>query len=211
MTRPQPRLTPPKIVAVHRRDEHILPGLIPALETAGWEPRIVDDLKISPADQPATVILLNLANEDDWRQLELLADQGGAAVLALLPHPRPSLYRRAFMAGASAVASAGDSPAHVARVLHAAMFDYALVPVAALREPRPTPAVLSERDKVLLRGLADGLTTEQLADRVGCSERTVYRRLRRVCNNLQVRSRSEAVSVALRLGLLTSASLAREA
>ena len=203
MARPEPRLTPPKIVAVERRDERLLPALVPVLERAGWEPRVVDDLAAWASERSSAVVLLSLSGEDDWRHLELLTQRNGAVVMALLPHPRPSLYRRAFMAGASAVASAGDSPAHIARVLHAAMFDYALVPVATLREPRTARAVLSERDKVLLRGLADGLTTEQLADRVGCSERTVYRRLRRVCNSLQVRSRSEAVSVALRLGLLT--------
>ena len=211
MANPQPRLTPPKIVAVEHRDERLLPALIPVLERAGWEPRVVDDLRIWATGQSAAVSLLSLADDGDWRRLEMLTEQEGAVVLALLAQPRPSLYRRAFMAGAAAVAAAGDSPAHIARVLHAAMFDYALVPVAALREPRAARAVLSERDKVLLRGLADGLTTEQLADRVGCSERTVYRRLRRVCNNLQVRSRSEAVSVALRLGLLTQPLYARDA
>lgn len=205
MARMEPQPAPPKIVAVQRRDERLLPALLPVLERSGWEPRVVDDLKVWTNGHAAAVSLLRLTAEEDWRQLELLTQHNGAVVLALLPNPRPSLYRRAFLAGASAVAAAGDSPAHIARVLHAAMFEYALVPLAALREPRAPRAVLSERDKVLLRGLADGLTTEQLADRVGCSERTVYRRLRRVCNNLQVRSRSEAVSVAIRLGLLSSA------
>lgn len=204
MASPDMRPTPPKIVAVERRDERLLPALLPALERTGWEPRIVDDLRVWTNGHSSPVSLLSLAEDDDWRRLERLTEHGGGIVVALLPLPRPALYRRAFVAGASAVASVGDSAAHIARVLHAAMFEYALVPVATLREPRTTPAVLSDRDKVLLRGLADGLTTGQLADRVGCSERTIYRRLRRVCNNLQVRSRTEAVSMALRLGLLAS-------
>ena len=204
MARTDPRLAPPKIVAVERRDERLLPGLTPVLQRAGWEPRVVDDLRLWANGQPSPVSLLTLATEEHWRQLERLAKRSGAVVLALLPQARPSLYRRAFLLGASAVASAGDSPAHIVRVLHAALFDYALIPVAALREQPTTRPVLSDRDKALLKGLADGLTTEQIADRVGCSERTVYRQLRRVCNHLQVRSRREAVAVAARLGLLTA-------
>ena len=204
MARPEPRLTPPKIVAVERRDGELLLALTPVLERAGWQPRVVDDLGEWSSAHSSPVSLLSVAGEEDWLRLRRLTEHEGAVVLALLPQAKPSLYRRAFLAGASAVASAGDSPAHIARVLHAAMFEYALVPVATLREPRAARAALSDSDKVLLLGLADGLTTEQIASRVGCSERTVYRRLRRVCNNLQVRSRSEAVSVALRLGLLTT-------
>ena len=204
MARLEPRHPPPKIVAVERRDERLLPALIPVLQRTGWEPRVVDDLKVWSNGQSSAVSLFSLSEDEDWRRLELLTEHDGAVVLALLPYPKPSMYRRAFLAGASAVACVGDSPAHIARVLHAALFEYALVPVATLREPRAARAVISERDRALLRGLADGLTTEQLADRVGCSERTVYRQLRRVCNDLHVRSRSEAVSVAARLGLLSA-------
>ena len=205
MTDPQQRPRPPRIVAVDRRDEHLLPAYREVFSRFGMELRVVSDLAAWTAGQPAPLMLVRVADTEDWSRLEQLARARGAHVVALLSRNVPSFYRRALLTGASGIAAATDAPVHVARVLQAAISDYALVPLTALREANGSTQkpVLSASNTALLRGLAEGMTADQLAEQQGCSERTIYRRIRRLCASLQVRSRDEAVSVAQRLGLLT--------
>lgn len=203
MTDQQTRPRPVRVVAVDRRDEDLLPAYGDVFRRFGLELRPVADLLEWTAQRPAPLIVLKVNETDDWRRLEQLARTSGSTVVALLARSAPSFYRRALLTGASGVAAATDAPAHVARVLQAALANYALLPVAAVREAGASARpVLSPANQALLGGLADGLTTEQLAERDGCSERTVYRRIRRLCASLQVRGRDEAVAVARRMGLL---------
>lgn len=190
-----------RVVAVEGRDQSLARALRPAVARAGWELRIGGDPATN--EHAVSALLVTLASEDDWHRLELLADH--TTVVALLALPTPAAYRRAFSAGASGVAALTDTPAHIVRVLQATLFDYALVPLPALREERAVRRpVVADAERALLRGLAEGLSTQELAARTGCSERTVYRRLRRLRATLQVRGREEAVVVARRLGLLSA-------
>ena len=205
MTDTQQRSRPTRVVAVERRDQHLLPAYREVFSRFGLELRVVADLREWTAEQPAPLMVVRVAETDDWSRLEQLARARDATVIALLSRNVPSFYRRALLTGASGIAAATDAPIHVARVLQAALSDYALVPLTALRETNgssPKP-VLSASNTALLRGLADGMTADELAVKHGCSERTIYRRIRRVCASLQVRSRDEAVAMAQRLGLLT--------
>ena len=60
------------------------------------------------------------------------------------------------------------------------------------------PEQLGEDDRALLSLLARGQTTASVASRLDCSERTVRRRLRGICDALGVRSSMEAVVLAVR-------------
>ncbi|MEV4984200.1 LuxR C-terminal-related transcriptional regulator [Micromonospora sp. NPDC053811] len=62
--------------------------------------------------------------------------------------------------------------------------------------------VLDEGDLRLLRLLATGLPLETVARRMGLSERTVRRRVRAVCDRLDVAAPIQAVVWAVRRGLL---------
>ncbi len=67
----------------------------------------------------------------------------------------------------------------------------------------PAPAVeLSERERDVLRLLADGLTKKELADRLDLSVHTVDNYIRRVYRKLHVNTLGGAVAKALRDGLL---------
>lgn len=67
----------------------------------------------------------------------------------------------------------------------------------------PAPAVeLSDRERDVLRLLADGLTKKELADRLDLSVHTVDNYLRRVYRKLHVNTLGGAVARALRDGLL---------
>ncbi|MER7441470.1 MULTISPECIES: helix-turn-helix domain-containing protein [Micromonospora] len=67
---------------------------------------------------------------------------------------------------------------------------------------RVVEPVLDEGDLRLLRLLATGLPLETVARRTGLSERTVRRRVRAVCDRLDVAAPIQAVVWAVRRGLL---------
>ncbi|MEU4677659.1 LuxR C-terminal-related transcriptional regulator [Micromonospora sp. NPDC023737] len=67
---------------------------------------------------------------------------------------------------------------------------------------RMVEPVLDEGDLRLLRLLATGLPLETVARRMGLSERTVRRRVRAVCDRLDVAAPIQAVVWAVRRGLL---------
>jgi DNA-binding NarL/FixJ family response regulator len=61
---------------------------------------------------------------------------------------------------------------------------------------------LSERETEILRLVADGYDTSEIANRMAYSERTVKNALHDVTTRLQLRNRSHAVAYALREGLI---------
>lgn len=63
-------------------------------------------------------------------------------------------------------------------------------------------AGLNERETAVLRMVADGHDTAEIADRLAYSERTVKNVLHDITTRLQLRNRSHAVAYALREGLI---------
>lgn len=68
-------------------------------------------------------------------------------------------------------------------------------------ERRPAEAI-SPEDVQLLALVAQGLSTDAVARRLGVNERTVRRRLNRICDRLGVASPMQAVVWAVRAGLV---------
>jgi DNA-binding CsgD family transcriptional regulator len=67
--------------------------------------------------------------------------------------------------------------------------------------PRRPVASLSPREREVLAALADGLTNQELADRLFISERTANRHLSNIFTKLGVRNRTAAARVAIEAGL----------
>jgi len=78
--------------------------------------------------------------------------------------------------------------------------------VAALSEP-PRP---SERELQLLTLMADGLTDTEIAEKLGISPKTMRSRLHALRMKMQARTRTHAVAIAFRRGLLEVERRARE-
>jgi DNA-binding NarL/FixJ family response regulator len=71
----------------------------------------------------------------------------------------------------------------------------------------PTKVTLTSREMQILRGIAKGHTTKRLAKDLGLAAPSVETHLRNIFKKLEVRNRGEAVSSALKLGLITFADL----
>jgi two-component system, NarL family, nitrate/nitrite response regulator NarL len=65
------------------------------------------------------------------------------------------------------------------------------------RTRTPRRAVLTERDKTILRSILQGLSNREIAARIAISEGAVKASVRHVCEKLNVRTRSQLVKIAL--------------
>ena len=61
---------------------------------------------------------------------------------------------------------------------------------------------LSDRERDLLQALADGETVEQFADRTLRSPKTKYTVLARIREKLEARTKTHAVAIAIRRGMI---------
>jgi DNA-binding CsgD family transcriptional regulator len=75
-------------------------------------------------------------------------------------------------------------------------------PAASTVDPSGHLASLSAREREVLAALADGLTNQELAERLFISERTANRHLSNIFTKLGVRNRTAAARVAIEGGLV---------
>ncbi|SCG16083.1 regulatory protein, luxR family [Micromonospora echinofusca] len=73
---------------------------------------------------------------------------------------------------------------------------------ALLRPGRPAPIDLDDEERVMLRAIAGGRSTVEIAERMHVSERTVKRMTAALLRKLRVSTRAEAAALAGHAGLL---------
>jgi two-component system nitrate/nitrite response regulator NarL len=120
----------------------------------------------------------------------------------------------AMKAGASGYVLKGASGAELAEVLQSVNAgDVYVAPGLAwglLREmskPRTTPLdELTAREREVLEHVAEGLSNQEIADRLGLAEKTIKHHMTNILGKLQVRSRVEAALIAYREGMATGES-----
>ena len=69
-------------------------------------------------------------------------------------------------------------------------------------QEEPGPEELTPRQRQVLLMIADGLTSQRIADELGLSVRTVDRHVENMMNRLEIHSRIELVKYAIREGLI---------
>jgi DNA-binding NarL/FixJ family response regulator len=128
------------------------------------------------------------------------------AVVLLVAEASPETWADAVRAGATGVVTLSDDPEDVLTVLRCAGRGQTLLPravVQALCRPASAPVPsLTAIEQAWLRRLAAGGTVAALARGCGYSEREMYRRLSDVYLRLGARTRTEALLLAERFGLL---------
>jgi DNA-binding NarL/FixJ family response regulator len=129
-------------------------------------------------------------------------------VLAMSGDDEPDTAVRALRAGAEGFLPKGCEPAQLLQPLLAAVDGWAVLPAAVLAaltaetaDNRPVIR-LAEAEQRLLRLIASGSSTVEIATRLHVSERTVKRQTATLLRRLRVSSRTEAAALAGSAGLL---------
>ena len=142
----------------------------------------------------------------------IVAKAPGTNVVAVSAQSTPEMIARVTEAGAIGFVHKGQAADELVRIVRSAANGDASVrsedevEVMQLkhRSPRRAPSRigLSAREIDVLQGLADGLSTGELARRLFVSPRTIQGHVQNILTKLQVRSKLEAVLRGLRLGLV---------
>jgi len=138
----------------------------------------------------------------------LLAAAPTARIVVLTAYDTEERVLGALRAGARGYllkGAAADEIAGAIRAVHAGG-SYLTARVAAtvltqVREPGRTTA-LTRRERMVLRLVADGLSSKAIARRLGITERTVKFHVGSILNKLGADTRAQAVAEAARRGLL---------
>ncbi|MEU8662604.1 response regulator transcription factor [Actinoplanes philippinensis] len=134
-----------------------------------------------------------------------------ARILAMSGDDDPAVAVRALRRGANGFLPKSSDAADLLQPLLAAINGWVVLPdnlLAAMlesdraRAPAPVPAGLSADDLGLLRAIAAGASTIEIAAQRHVSERTVKRLTAALLRRLHVSSRAEAAALAGRAGLL---------
>lgn len=146
------------------------------------------DFMRSVPDWPAAALLVL---SDDARVAQALAGAGG--VWGILPL---SGSEEQLAAAIHALAEGlwVASPALLSGLLRQ--------PIQPAGEDLPAPGTLTGREQEVLQLMAGGLANKQIAVRLGISEHTVKFHLSSIYAKLGVASRTEAVTIGTRLGLI---------
>jgi two-component system response regulator DesR len=123
--------------------------------------------------------------------------------LILTMFGRPGFVQRAVEAGVSGFVLK-DAPIEVlaGAIRRCAAGEEVIDPGLAARALRAGACPLSRKEREILAGCADGLSTAELATRLWLSEGTIRNRVSEILGKLGVRNRAEAVQLARENGWL---------
>jgi DNA-binding NarL/FixJ family response regulator len=155
---------------------------------------------------PEAVLMLAVGEAATRRALRAL--RGRIAVVALSEQPA-----RLWTAAWRALGLHGSLPLHATpeevvaavRAVHAGLFALhpeALAPAVAARMGPPPTIALTPREREVLELIAEGVHNRGIAARLAISRHTVKFHVASVLAKLGARTRTEAVTLALRAGLL---------
>lgn len=207
-------------VLLHTTDAITHGGVIAALRTRP-EIRLLDTDELDAGEhEPRAVALVVVERPDDAVQqvLRSLQCRGFAGIVLVTGDLDDTNLLDAVSVGVSAVIRRGDAtPDTLVRLIRATAAGEGALPPDLLRRLlnrvsrlqqnvlRPhgwNLAGMSARETEVLRLVADGYETKEIAERLCYSPRTVKSILHDITNRFQLRNRTHAVAFALREGLI---------
>ncbi|MGN9846869.1 helix-turn-helix transcriptional regulator [Nonomuraea sp. H19] len=150
-----------------------------------------------PLDRAWQIMLRALIKDDGW-------DHAAGAWRELR---QPYELALSLFHGARAALAASDRPGSTARLREAAWLaeDLGAAPltreIALLGRPRPAQGGLTERERDVLRLIAEGLSNRQIAARLHISPSTAGVHVSHILTKLGAATRTEAAAIAFREGL----------
>jgi len=169
-------------------------------------------LRLAAELQPDVVLMdLRMPGMDGLSAIERLsAEQPGVAVVILTTFNEDDLMRRGLKAGAKGYLLKDTDRRTLFDTIRAAARGETLHIPDILARLLASPGAqasgsgpdLTERELEVLRGVAQGERSKEIAFRLGISERTVKAHLAGIYNKLGVDSRAAAIAVAAQRGLI---------
>jgi DNA-binding NarL/FixJ family response regulator len=177
-------------------------------------------LRIADSLKPDLVLMdVHMPNMDGpATAAALLAKHPALKIVAWTVSESSDDLLRMIKAGCSGYVLKDVGPGELQRALLAAIRSESPVPRRMIPDvlkrvaesalvSQQSSVTLTSREMQILRGIAKGHTTKRLAKDLGLATSSVETHLRNVFKKLDVNNRGEAVSAALKLGLITFADL----
>jgi two-component system, NarL family, response regulator len=179
----------------------------PDLEVVGEAEDGRQALELCQATHPDIVVAdLRMPVMDGVAMIQALAQQEPSArVIILSSYEGDEEIYRALEAGARAYLlkkdSLGDDVLKAIHAVHAGQ-RYIPPPVAATLAERMHRSELTPRELDVLKAVAGGMSNKRIADRLAITEGTVKIHVTNILSKLAVADRTEAVTAAIRRGIL---------
>lgn len=155
--------------------------------------------------QPDLLILdVRLPNVDGLHVAQQVIQEAlPPAILMLSAYPDAALVRVGLAVGAAGYALKSAPGAALLDAIHRVMKGERPVLVGVSMPEESGRSALSVQETVVLGYVADGLTTKEIAQRLAVSTRTVDTYLSRIFQKLGATTRTQAVTIARRMNLLS--------
>jgi DNA-binding NarL/FixJ family response regulator len=159
----------------------------------------------APAEPPDVVIVdPRGAGGEVGTLVEQLSRELGSAIVVFTSNGGARLLSESLKAGVKGYVRKDSPPEDLVRAIRAAhsgefYVDPALSSTIVLEEGDRT---LTARQREILQMLADGMQTEAVAKRLGLSTETVRTHTKRILAKLHADTRTQAVAIAIRNGLI---------
>ncbi|MFZ0738950.1 MAG: response regulator transcription factor [Candidatus Acidiferrales bacterium] len=163
----------------------------------------------------ADVVLIDASGEEFeslLRNIELSELTSETAVILLADHPAPRWLAEAVRAGVGAILPSGAAPEQLVAAMQAAtaglfvmnrgQIDTAFPAASPASQPLELAEPLTRREREVLQMLASGLGNKEIATRLTISEHTVKFHVASILGKLGAASRTEAVALGIRHGLV---------
>jgi len=188
------------------RVEALLRGR-PGLEVVVSAPR---ELARRLDEHPGAIVVLALESAETARALDLIRGVSSVeAVVLLAADPSAAWTAQARRSGVRAVLRADATADELATAIDAVRAKLVVLHPEALKSSRAArapqtkgPVALTPREQEILEALAEGLSNRLVAGRLAISSQTVKFHVAAILAKLGAGSRTEAVTFALRQGLI---------
>lgn len=160
------------------------------------------------------VIVVDLSDSDHQFPSDVASLEGGITVVVLIDDPNVAWVSRALRSGVNAILARDSTASEVRTAIDAARNGLVLLAPEVAQElgrvSRPgndeslieTVEELTPREVEVLRLLADGLGNKEVALHIGVSDHTVKFHISSILAKLGAGSRTEAVTLGIRRGLI---------